>query len=422
MSRLVLVTGGAGFIGSHLVDALLARGDEVRVLDDFSTGRRENLAHCLADIELLEGDVRDKGLVTRAVARCDGVLHEAAVASVAQSLADPVRCGSITHGGTVNVLRLARRAGVGGFVLASSCAVYGDADALPIGEDTPPRPLSPYALAKLLSEEVCRPSPYAAEEGPSAAAQAMQTVCLRYFNVFGPRQDPSSEYSGVIARFMDVAVARDAAAARGGAGQGAGQGEEEGAEGGVTPQSREGGADGPRYVVYGDGRQSRDFVYVADVVAANLLALDACLASADRSAHIGGASGAHVGGASGTAMGGASGAGMAGASGADVGGASGADIDGAVLNIGSGTSVDVRTLAEMVEGLRLGAGKEGRQGVGEVEPPIEFRAPREGDIRASQADIARARRLLGYEPVTSFADGLAATYAWYAGHTAAGVS
>ena len=418
MSRLVLVTGGAGFIGSHLVDALLARGDHVRVLDDFSTGRRENLAHCLADIELVEGDVRDKGLVARAVARCDGVLHEAAVASVAQSLADPVRCGSITHGGTVNVLRLARRAGVGGFVLASSCAVYGDADALPIGEDTPPRPLSPYALAKLLSEEVCRPSPYAAEEGPSAGAHETRTVCLRYFNVFGPRQDPSSEYSGVIARFMDVAVAREAAAARGGAGQGAGQGaeqgEEEGAEGGVTPQSREGGADGPRYVVYGDGHQSRDFVYVADVVAANLLALDACLASADRGADMAGASGARMGSASGAAM--------AGASRADVGGASVADIDGAVLNIGSRTSVDVRTLAEMVEGLRLGAGKEGRQGVGEVEPPIEFRAPREGDIRASQADIARARRLLGYEPVTSFADGLAATYAWYAGHTAAGVS
>ncbi len=387
MSHLVLVTGGAGFIGSHLVDALLARGDRVRVLDDFSTGQRENLAHCLADVELFEGDVRDPGLVARAVAGCDGVLHEAAVASVTQSVADPVGADSVTHGGTVNLVRHARRAGAGGFVLASSCAIYGDADALPIGEDTPPRPLSPYALAKLLSEGVCRPdASRGAERLPDALRGSlargegrreggikgedskdadMKAVCLRYFNVFGPRQDPSSEYSGVIARFMDVAAARTGAGEAGSC---------------------------PRYVVYGDGRQSRDFVFVADVVAANLLALDACLNGA------GGASG----------------------------GAGATDVDGAVLNVGTGVSVDLLRLVAETERLRGGGegpvdGSRAGEGVapvgdsraGETEAPIDWRPAREGDIRESQADISRARRLLGYEPAVGLADGLAATYEWY---------
>jgi len=410
MSHLVLVTGGAGFIGSHLVDALLARGDRVRVLDDFSAGKRENLAHRLADIELFEGDVRDPGLVARAVAGCDGVLHEAAVASVTKSLEDPVGADSVTHGGTVNVVRLARRAGAGGFVLASSCAIYGDADALPIVEDTPPRPLSPYALAKLLSEGVCRawasrPAERLPEalrgslargqghregggqgagdgrcdgggQGAGSKGADMKSVCLRYFNVFGPRQDPSSEYSGVIARFMDVAAARTSAGAAG---------------------------SGPRYVVYGDGRQSRDFVFVADVVAANLLALDACL------------NGAAAGATD-----------AAGAGATDAGGALAADVDGAVLNVGTGVSIDLLHLVAETERLRsrgmvpragsrlgeLEIAVEGRC-AGETEAPIDWRPAREGDIRASQADISRARRLLGYEPAVSFADGLAATYEWY---------
>ena len=380
MSRLFLVTGGAGFIGSHLVDALLARGDCVRVLDDFSTGRRENLAHCLGDVELLEGDVRDLDLVARAVTGCDGVFHEAAVASVTRSLADPVDSGSVTHGGTVNVFTQARRGGVGAFVLASSCAVYGDAPRLPISEETPPRPLSPYALAKLLSEEACgarrsgRPGDRRSERsgarrpvtgevcpGRRDASAGVRAVCLRYFNVYGPRQDPSSEYSGVIARFMDVAVRRAAARAEG-------------------PRA-------PRYVVYGDGRQTRDFVYVSDVVAANLLALDACLDGAT----------------------GVTGPGEV----------AGSGVDGLVLNIGSGTQASVLDIVAAVERVAREGGAPvhgGRPRDDEVsEAPIDWRPPREGDIRASQADVSRARAVLGYEPTVSFAEGLAATYEWYAG-------
>jgi UDP-glucose 4-epimerase len=385
MSRLVLVTGGAGFIGSHLVDALLARGDRVRVLDDFSTGRRENLAQSVCDIELLEGDVRDPGLVARAVAGCDGVLHEAAVASVTQSLRDPVGAGSVTHGGTVNVARLAGRAGVGAFVLASSCAVYGDAERLPVGEDTPPRPRSPYALAKLLSEGVCHPQPASPSgglsepltrsqgvgggtgqreavargaverEGDASASSEherteMRAVALRYFNVYGPRQDPSSEYSGVIARFMEVGARRANAAA-------------------ASRDARSDGPGGrPRYVVYGDGRQSRDFVFVSDVVAANLQALDACLAG------------------------------------------------GAVLNVGTGVQVDLLRIVAEAERL-CGGGSSAAAGLAG-----DFRPAREGDIRHSQADIGLARRVLGYEPAVDFADGLAKTYAWYAAGGTAGAA
>ena len=404
MTRLVLVTGGAGFIGSHLVDALLARGDRVRVLDDFSTGRRENLAHCLADIELLEGDVRDPGLVGRAVAGCDGVLHEAAVASVTRSLEDPIAADSVTHGGTVNVATLARRAGVGGFVLASSCAVYGDTDVLPIGEDAPPRPLSPYALAKLLSEGVCRSGAFGLADGLSEALRGssevhdrvvgsgrhapeeMRAVSLRYFNVYGPRQDPSSEYSGVIARFMDVAAAR--AAAR--------EARDTRAAAREARDAPPGAREAPPYVVFGDGRQSRDFVFVTDVVAANLLALDACLQACG--------------------LDGPAGDGIV-----------GPDVVGAVVNVGTGARVDLlqiiaeieRLSGERTAGSGAKAGAEAGGGARAAGPaahgaPIEFRPAREGDIRASQADIARARRLLGYEPAVGFADGLKATWEWYA--------
>jgi UDP-glucose 4-epimerase len=215
----------------------------------------------------------------------------------------------------------------------------------------------------------------------------MKAVCLRYFNVFGPRQDPSSEYSGVIARFLDVAAARtrwerDGGGARGPAG-----------DGGVAD-----GGGAPRYVVYGDGRQSRDFVFVADVVEANLLALDACL----------------------------SGAGVEGDGSGASGGAGATDVDGAVFNVGTGVSIDlVRLVAETerlrgkteAQGDRSRAGETEAQGdrsrAGETDAPIDWRPAREGDIRASQADISRARRLLAYEPAVSFADGLAATYEWH---------
>ena len=235
MDGLILVTGGAGFIGSHLVDALLTAGYDVRVLDDFSTGKQENLrgAEALAaahggHFQLIAGDVRGEFKMRDAVDGCAAVCHLAAVASVTQSLADPVGTGSVTHGGTVNAVRMAVDADVPRFVLASTCAVYGDAAQLPVGESSAPLPLSPYAEAKLAAEETC---------AAAADAGQMAAVCLRFFNVFGPRQDPGSEYSGVISRFMAAAAA------------------------------------GEPVTVYGDGLPTRDFVYVGDVVEAIVRAL-----------------------------------------------------------------------------------------------------------------------------------------------------
>ena len=228
------VTGGAGFIGSHLVDALVAGGHEVRVLDDLSSGTRTNLArhldaaHGRHAIELIEGDVRDPAAARRAVEGCAAVFHGAAIVSVARSIEEPELVESVNAGGTLTVLEAARAAGARRLVFASSCAVYGDPPTLPVAEDAATDPLSPYAAAKLTAEEHCR---------RFAAAGDLETVCLRYFNVFGPRQDPSSEYSGVIARFIDCALA------------------------------------GRELTVFGDGKQTRDFVFVADVVRANVLAL-----------------------------------------------------------------------------------------------------------------------------------------------------
>lgn len=222
-----LVTGGAGFIGSHLVEALVERGECVRVLDDFSTGRRENLAAATDRIELLEGDVADPATVERAVVGCDYVLHLAAVASVQASLEDPRRTHRVNAGGTLNVLQAARRAGVRRIVFASTTALYGDHTALPLREELPPRPLSPYAASKLASEAYCR---------AFHVSYGLPTVALRFFNVYGSRQDPSNPYSGVISIFA-ARMAR-----------------------GECP------------IIYGDGKQTRDFVYVADAVRAVLLA------------------------------------------------------------------------------------------------------------------------------------------------------
>ena len=318
MNELILVTGGAGFIGSHLVEALLTAGDDVRVLDDFSTGKPENIrgAEALAAahggrFQLIAGDVRDEGKVREAVDGCAAVCHLAAVASVTQSLVDPVGTGSVTHGGTVNVVRWAVDAEVPRVVLASSCAVYGDAAALPVAETSPTQPLSPYAEAKLASEETC-----------SAAADAGQIVatCLRFFNVFGPRQDPGSEYSGVISRFMAAAVA------------------------------------GAPVTIYGDGEQTRDFVYVGDVVQAMLRALVKPLSGV------------------------------------------------AVLNVGSGASTSVLDVLGRLEEL-------GGRALERRNAPA-----RPGDIRHSRADAGRARWVLGWEAEHSFADGMAETWAWYREH------
>ncbi len=225
-----LVTGGAGFIGSHLVEALVRRGERVRVLDNFVTGRRANLAEVADDVEIVEGDARDPDAVRRAVTGMDYVLHQAALASVQWSVDDPLTTHAANATGTLQVLDAARRAGVRRVLYAASAAAYGDDPTLPKHEDLPPRPLSPYAAAKLAGEHYC---------AAFARSYGLETVCLRYFNIYGPRQNPASQYASVVPRF-------------------------------ITAMLR-----GEPPTIYGDGTQSRDFTYVDDVVQANLLALEA---------------------------------------------------------------------------------------------------------------------------------------------------
>src|SRR3954469_1788105 len=224
----VLVTGGGGFIGSHLAQRLLERGDEVRILDSFATGRRENLAH-LPDVEVVEGDVQSFERAHRAVRGCDAVLHQAALPSVPRSIQDPLTTHAVNVTGTLNVLLAARDADVRRVVYASSSSVYGPSDQLPKQEDQPVAPISPYAVSKLAGEGFCR---------AFTTIYGMDCVSLRYFNVFGPRQDPLSQYAAVIPKFITAAL------------------------------------EGTRPVVFGDGEQSRDFTFVENVVEANLLALE----------------------------------------------------------------------------------------------------------------------------------------------------
>jgi nucleoside-diphosphate-sugar epimerase len=225
----VLITGGAGFIGSHLVRRSLAIGAEVAVLDDLSTGRRANLDEVAADVEFFEGDVRIPSDIERAVRGCDAVLHQAALPSVPRSIADPASSHAVNATGTLNVLIAARDAGVGRLVFASSSSVYGATPGLPKKEEMATLPLSPYAIAKCAAESYCR---------SFFDLYGLQTVALRYFNVFGPRQDPLSEYAAVVPRF--IAAFRASA-----------------------PPT-----------IYGDGGQSRDFTYVENVVDANMAALE----------------------------------------------------------------------------------------------------------------------------------------------------
>jgi len=228
--RRCLVTGGCGFIGSHLVVALVQRGERVRVLDNLATGRREHLAEVAADVEFLEGDLRDLDTVRRAVQGMEYVFHQAALASVPRSIAAPLPTHEANVTGTLHLLLAAREAGVRRVIYAASSSAYGDTPTLPKQEDMPPQPLSPYAAAKLAGEHYC---------AAFARSYGLDTVSLRYFNVFGPRQDPTSQYAAVVPRF-------------------------------ITAMLR-----GEPPVIYGDGTQSRDFTYVANAVEANLLALDA---------------------------------------------------------------------------------------------------------------------------------------------------
>jgi len=303
-----LVTGGAGFIGSHLVDALCQQGIDTVVLDNLSSGRQANLAHRQDQIHFVHGDIRDFSLLVNLMAGCRLVFHLAAVVSVPQTVDDPIGSAMVNDIGTLNVLEAARRQKVKRVVLSSSCAVYGDDPDMPKREDTVLRPLSPYAVQKLSGE-------YNAKVFTDLFG--LETVCLRYFNVFGPRQDPSSPYSGVISIFLNRAVAGQAPA------------------------------------IYGDGQQYRDFIFVQDVVRANLLAAAAAKATGQR------------------------------------------------INIGTGRYVTVNDLWKTVAGLAA------------VVKTPDYLAPRSGDIRESVADISRAGDLLGFAPEFAFEQGLRITYEWY---------
>lgn len=222
-----LVTGGAGFIGSNIVEELLKRGYSVRVLDNFSTGKRENLKDFEKDIEIVEGDIRSYHTVNKAVKGMDIVLHQAALPSVPRSIYDPITTNEVNVSGTLNVLEAARENNVKRIVYASSSSVYGDNPELPKHEGMMPNPLSPYAVSKLAGEKYCK---------VFGRLYNIETVILRYFNVFGPRQDPNSQYSAVIPKFIKLMM------------------------------------NNKRPTIYGDGTQSRDFTYVANVVEGNILA------------------------------------------------------------------------------------------------------------------------------------------------------
>ncbi|MGE5401283.1 MAG: SDR family oxidoreductase [Ignavibacteriales bacterium] len=224
-----LVTGGAGFIGSNIVEELLKRGSSVRVIDNFSTGKRDNLIPFASDIELIEGDIRSYHSVQKAVKGVDIILHQAALPSVPRSIYDPITTNEVNVTGTLNILESAREAGVKRVVFASSSSVYGENEVLPKHEEMMPNPISPYAVSKLSGEKYC---------SVFTRVYGLETVALRYFNVFGPRQDPESQYSAVIPRFIKTM------------------------------------AQGNQPVIYGDGETSRDFTFVRNVVGANILAAE----------------------------------------------------------------------------------------------------------------------------------------------------
>jgi UDP-glucose 4-epimerase len=302
-----IVTGGAGFIGSHLVEAVVRRGSRVRVVDSLVTGHTRNLEH-LHGIEFLHGDLADFEVARRAVDGATYVFHQAAIPSVPRSVQDPIESHRANVDATLNVLVAARDAGVRRVVYAASSSAYGNSATLPKHEDLPPSPLSPYALQKLIGEDYMR---------LFFELYGLETVAIRYFNVFGPRQDPSSPYSGVISLFITALLS------------------------------------GERPTIYGDGEQTRDFTYVANVVDGVLRAAEAPNAA------------------------------------------------GRVINVATGTRISLNALLETVAHM-LGVSATARH----VEP-------RAGDVRDSQADISRARALLGYEPRVGLEEGLRETIAWY---------
>ena len=303
-----LVTGGAGFIGSNIVDELLRRAHDVTVLDDFSSGKEENIAGVRKQIRLIRGSICDLEVVQEACKGVDFVLHLAARTSVPRSVVDPIETNRVNIDGSLNVVVAARDAKVRRVVYAASSAAYGETAVLPKVETMPPAPISPYGVTKLVGEM------YAQVFG---RVYGLENACIRYFNVFGPRQDPASQYSGVLSRFM-LAILQG------------------------TPPT-----------IYGDGEQSRDFTYVDNVVDITLRACEV------------------------------------------------PDASGKVFNGGTGKRISLNAVLKQLESITARKIK------------AKYVAPRAGDILHSQADIALARQVLGYEPHVSFEDGLRRTWQWY---------
>ena len=303
-----LVTGGAGFIGSNTVDELVRRGHGVVVLDDLSSGKEDNLAEVRSKITFMKGSITDIEVVQKAMVQADYVIHLAARTSVPRSVKDPVDTNRINVDGTLNVLVAARDNKVKRVVFAASSSAYGDTPTLPKSEDMQPVPISPYGVTKYVGEL------YAQTFG---RCYGLENVCLRYFNIFGPRQDPDSPYSGVLSRFSTAFL------------------------------------DSTPPVVFGDGEQTRDFTYVDNAVAANILACEAPSAS------------------------------------------------GRTFNVGTGQAVSLNQVLQM---LQKASGKT---------LETKYEPAREGDIRDSLADLRLAKEFLSYEPAVLFEEGLERTYAWY---------
>lgn len=309
ISTQCLVTGGAGFIGSNLADELIRQGAKVTIIDDLSTGFIDNLEEINGDFRFVEGDLNDSDDLARAIEGCEIVFHQAALPSVPRSVENPTETHRACDSATFNLLVKAKESGVRRFIYAASSSAYGDQQTLPKVETMRPEPLSPYAAAKLAGEYYCR---------VFFEVYGLETYSLRYFNVFGPRQNPSSAYSGVISRFIDALMKNE------------------------VP------------VIYGDGEQTRDFTYIANVVHANIAAAQATL-------------------------------GM-----------------GEVMNTANGERISLNQLLAVLSKI-----------LGRSETHPQYLEPRAGDVRHSQADNTRAVELLGYKKLVDLEEGLAKTIEWW---------
>jgi len=309
LSGVVLVTGGAGFIGSHIAAAMATNGARVRVIDDLSTGHQENIDEIGGKIDFIQASLNDHDATRRALEDVELVFHEAAIPSVPRSINDPLETHVACVDATLALLLASRERGVRRIIYAASSSAYGDQPALPKHEDMRPDPLSPYAVAKLVGEYYCQ---------TFTRVYGLETISLRYFNVFGPRQDPSSPYSGIVSRFISALLS------------------------------------GEHPIIYGDGKQSRDFTYISNVVDANLRAAETTRGI------------------------------------------------GEVINIANGERITLNQLLEEVKRL---TGKESVE--------ANYQQPRPGDVLHSLADISRARRLLDFEPRMKLREGLQLTIDWW---------